>query len=57
LIDAPRGSGGSGGLESLRLGDTPSVALLVIDGEIVSIGTQNTLPSKRVPKVLHPTGA
>jgi enamidase len=56
LIDAPRGSGGSGGLDSLRIGDTPSVALLVIDGEIVSIGTQNTLPAKRVPKVLQSAG-
>ncbi|MGI8516209.1 MAG: amidohydrolase family protein [Acidimicrobiia bacterium] len=54
LIDAPKGSLGSSGLESLEIGDTPSVAFLMISGEIVSVGTQNTLPAKRQVVVDRP---
>ena len=53
LIDAPRGSGGADGLESLTRGDSPSVSLWMIDGEIISVGTRNTLPPKRLPIVRH----
>lgn len=54
LVDAPKGSSGSGGLESLSMGDSPSVSLLMIDGNIVSVGTRNTLPPKRRPRVISP---
>jgi enamidase len=52
LIDAPKGSGCDDGLASLEHGDVPSVSLLMIDGQIRSVGTKNTLPPKRLPKIL-----
>jgi enamidase len=51
LIDAPKGSGGRGGLDSLKRGDVPSVSLLMIDGKVVSLGTKNTLPARTLPTI------
>jgi enamidase len=47
LIDAPRDSVADSGLEAIEVGDLPSIGMLMIDGEIVSLQTANTLPGKR----------
>jgi len=47
LIDAPLGSAATDGLQALELGDIPSVTLLMIDGEVISLQTLNTPPAKR----------
>jgi enamidase len=49
LIDAPRDSTSKGGLEAIEAGDVPSIGMLMIDGEIVSWQTSNTLPGKTQP--------
>lgn len=54
LIDAPRSSVADNGLEALRVGDVPSIGLVMIDGEIVSLQTTNTLPAKRPALVRAP---
>ena len=47
IIDAPRGSQAETALEAFSIGDTPSVAAALIDGEVVVYQSRNTPPSKR----------
>jgi enamidase len=47
LVDAPKSSQAVDGLEALAIGDLPSIGMVMIDGEIVSLQTSNTLPAKR----------
>ena len=47
LIDAPRSSQATDGLDALAMGDLPSIGMVMIDGRIVSLQTANTLPAKR----------
>ncbi len=54
LIDAPRDSRHAGGLEAFEGGDVPSIGMLMIDGQIVSWQTSNTLPGKRRPELRSP---
>jgi len=47
LIDAARGSYAEGGLGAFAHGDVPSVALVMIDGEIVVTRSKMTVPTQR----------
>ncbi len=47
LIDAPLGSYADNALDSFRLGDSPAVALVMIDGEIVVKKSKNTVPAQK----------
>lgn len=51
LIDAPEASTARDGLEALAIGDTPTISLIMVDGEIVTLQAANTLPARR-PAVL-----
>lgn len=50
LLDAPEGSGARDACAALELGDTPAVAGVVIDGEIVVRRSRNTAPPQREPR-------
>ena len=47
LIDAPLGSIATDALESFTIGDSPSVAMVMIDGVIVVKRSKNTIPPQR----------
>jgi enamidase len=47
LVDAPRGSQATDALEALRIGDTPAVSAVLIDGEVRVYGSRNTPPPQR----------
>ncbi len=47
IADAPRGSQAHDALEALRLGDTPAVAAVLIDGEVRVNISRNTPPPQR----------
>jgi enamidase len=47
IVDAPRGSQASDALEALAVGDTPAVAVVIIDGEVRVSGSRNTPPPER----------
>ncbi len=51
IADAPRGSQASDALETLRIGDTPAVAVVVIDGQVRVNGSRNTPPPQRTVRV------
>lgn len=51
ITDAPRGSQATDALETLRIGDTPAVAVVVIDGEVRVNGSRNTPPPQRAVNV------
>lgn len=48
VLDVPLGGQGDGALDSLRFGDVPSVALVLVDGEI------EVMPSRVTPPPTHP---
>lgn len=54
LIDAPEASTARDGLEALAIGDTPTISLIMIDGEIVTLQARNTLPARRPAVLLDP---
>jgi enamidase len=56
LIDAPEASSARDGLEALAIGDTPTISLIMIDGEVVTLQARNTLPSKRPAVLVDPAG-
>lgn len=58
LLDAPVGSVAGDALSALAHGDTPAVAVVIIDGEVRLAGSRNTPPPKRTPAVPghHPAG-
>ena len=43
IVDRPIGSSAADGLESMEIGDMPSVGMVVIDGVIVQLGSNTTL--------------
>jgi enamidase len=47
IMDAPRGSQARDALEALRIGDTPAVAAVLIDGEVRVNISRNTPPPQR----------
>ena len=47
IMDAPVGSAAADALETLRIGDTPAVAGVIIDGELVLRQSRNTPPARR----------
>lgn len=47
LIDVAEDSSARDGLDALAVGDTPSISLVMIDGEIVTLQAANTMPAKR----------
>jgi enamidase len=47
IADAPRGSQAKDALETLRIGDTPAVAAVIIDGEVRVHVSRNTPPPQR----------
>lgn len=49
VLDAPDGSLATDACGALEVGDTPAVAAVVIDGEIVIRRSRNTAPPRRVP--------
>jgi enamidase len=51
LVDAPRGSQASDALEALRIGDTPAVSAVLIDGEVRVYGSRNTPPPQRTVRI------
>lgn len=51
IADAPDGSHATDFCAALVLGDTPAVAAVVVDGEIVVRKSRNTTPPRRVPQL------
>lgn len=51
FCDAPMGSVGNDLLAAYRVGDTPGVSLILVDGEIVTKKSRNTPPPKRAAVV------
>jgi enamidase len=47
IMDAPIGSAASNALETLRIGDTPGISGVIIDGELVARQSRNTPPARR----------
>jgi enamidase len=47
IADAPRGSEADTALETLAIGDTPAVAVVLVDGEVLVNVSRNTPPPKR----------
>jgi enamidase len=47
IADAPRGSQARDALETLKIGDTPAVAAVIIDGEVRVNVSRNTPPAQR----------
>jgi enamidase len=47
LIDAPAGSIAKDAIESFTIGDSPAIAMAMIDGEIVVKRSKNTIPPQR----------
>ena len=53
LIDAPVGSIATNAIESFSIGDSPAVAMVMIDGQIVVKRSKNTIPPQRSYKITH----
>ena len=51
LLDAPLGSYAENTLDAFALGDSPAVAMVMIDGEIVVARSRNTVPPQRAYRV------
>jgi enamidase len=51
LIDAPVGSVAKDAIESFTIGDSPAIAMVMIDGDIVVKRSKNTIPPQRNYKV------
>lgn len=47
IMDAPMGSVGEGALSAIEAGDTPAIAAVIIDGQVVVRKSRNTPPAKR----------
>jgi enamidase len=47
IADAPRGSQAGDALETLKIGDTPAVAAVIIDGAVRVNVSRNTPPAQR----------
>jgi enamidase len=47
ILDAPRGSQAEDALEAFKIGDTPAVAAVLVDGEVKVYPSRNTPPPKR----------
>ena len=47
IADSPRGSQADSALEALSIGDTPAIAAVLIDGEVLVYGSRNSPPATR----------
>jgi enamidase len=47
VMDAPIGSVAKDALETIRIGDTPGISGVIIDGELVVNKSRNTPPAQR----------
>lgn len=47
IMDAPIGSAADDALETLKIGDTPGISGVIIDGELVLRASRNTPPARR----------
>lgn len=47
IMDAPIGSAAADALETLRIGDTPGISGVIIDGELLVRASRNTPPARR----------
>ncbi len=47
IMDAPMGSVGEDALSAIEAGDTPAIAMVIIDGQVVVQKSRNTPPAKR----------
>ena len=47
IMDAPIGSAADDALQTLRIGDTPGISGVIIDGELVVRASRNTPPARR----------
>lgn len=52
LCDAAIGSVGKGLLETIKVGDIPGVAMVIIDGRIILTQSRNTTPPSRQPIII-----
>ena len=46
IMDAPIGSAAKDALETIRIGDTPGISGVIIDGELVVTKSRNTPPAQ-----------
>lgn len=53
LIQEPLGSAASGPLSALEIGDIPGIAAVVIDGEVLTIGSRNSPAPARVARYVN----
>ncbi len=51
LLDAPLGSAASNALDSISIGDIPSVAMVMIGGDVVVSPSRNTPPPQKTHKI------
>jgi enamidase len=51
LIDAPLGSYAGNALDSLVLGDSPAVAMVMVEGQVVVKRSKNTVPTQKMWRV------
>jgi enamidase len=51
LIDAPLGSYAGNALDSLALGDSPAVAMVMVEGQVVVKRSKNTVPTQKMWRV------
>lgn len=51
LLSKPLGGDGKHVLDSIRLGDLPSIAMVIVDGEILVHPSPNTPPAEKLPKI------
>ncbi|MEY3020719.1 MAG: hypothetical protein RLZZ272_1703 [Actinomycetota bacterium] len=56
VLDAPLGSSASDAVGALAIGDTPAVAVVVIDGELRVVKSRNTPPAVRTVTVTSGAG-
>lgn len=51
VLSKPLGGDGKHILDSMRLGDLPSIAMVLVDGEILVHPSANTPPAEKLPKI------
>lgn len=51
IMDAPVGSVAADALETIRIGDTPGISGVIIDGDLVARTSRNTPPAQRQPEL------
>lgn len=52
ILSKPLGGDGRHVLDSVRLGDLPSIAMVFVDGKLVVCPSENTPPAERLPQII-----